>query len=168
MGCNVRKKLFEDKIFLLLFILYFMGLIIGIMFNSKVDPKSINLSNIKFLKVFLTNYWYLIIIWLMGMSIIGLIFTPFIVFIRGLIFGTFLSVLIKLGFKQFFIYTVLDLLVMVPSTFILSYFSFKSSINHLFGMVNGVRVYLNMKNYVNLMVYVTIFIAVYSIILSIN
>lgn len=162
----MRKKIFENKLFLFIMIIYLLGFLVGISFHTKIDLNTIDFKSISFLQIFFSNYWYLFVIWLLGMSIIGLICIPFILFFRGLVHGVYISLLFKMGWKIFFLYFFTDLIFISTSLLILSYFSYRLSIIHLSELTNHSKNYFNLKQYINLMVYIIIILVIYSIIIS--
>lgn len=63
------------------------------LFISNIDNQSIN-SILAFKNSIITNLSYSIIIWILGMTIIGILFNIFLLYIKGFIFGFSLSAFI--------------------------------------------------------------------------
>lgn len=162
-----KNKLLNDKLFITILSLYIIGIFIGIFVNIKKDLL-ISYSNKNFFKIFSLNYWYLLLMWIMGLSAIGIIFNPFMIAFRGFLYGGMVVALIQISFRQFFITTILDLVIMVPSLFALGYCSIRSSQNNLASLFNDRMSNLNTKFYIDLMLFITLAVLIYSIILSIN
>jgi len=99
-----------------------------------VRPGKINFSNdgltfFGVIQTFCLNYWYIFIMWIMGLSMIGFIFNLFITYFRGFIYGTLVVYLIRINFSYFILITLLDLVVFIPMFFIMSYYSVLLSYN---------------------------------------
>lgn len=105
--------------------LYITGIIASFIITSPgiiaINDKSVTVIGI--LKTFFLNYWYIFIMWIMGLSIIGFIFNLFIIFFRGFIYGVLIIYLIKVNFTYLLVVTILDLLLFIPLFFTLSYYS---------------------------------------------
>ena len=142
---------------------YLMGILSSIIL---VRPEVIKISDnsITFLgviKTFCLNYWYIFIMWIMGLTIIGFIFNFFIVYFRGFIYGTLLIYLIKINFSYLVLLTLLDLIVFIPLFIILSYYSINLSYS------TYKKINIRLESYHKLMYISIIVILVYSLLLEI-
>jgi len=112
----------QKKKYLFLILITLIGIVSGllfILFISKADKSLVNdelsvfLANIKdnklnyvssLLNSIFSNFIFFIIIWILGISIIGIPVIIFLLFLKGFIFGFSISSLIyKFGFKGFLI-----------------------------------------------------------------
>lgn len=128
------------------------GIFIGIQNNTVITPQ-----NVGFFKVFCLNYVYIFFIWLLGFSIIGLIFDNLIVSFRAFLFGMLLSNLKTLSIKQILLYILLDVTMMFPVIIYLSYLSISSSISII------KRNSTNRNKYVTALLISVVVIAIYAI-----
>lgn len=106
-------------------IIYLTGIFSSIIL---VKPGIIKISNngitfVGIIKTFCLNYWYIFVMWIMGLTIIGYIINLFIVYFRGFIYGTLIVYLIKINFSYLILISLLDLIVFLPLFFSLSYSS---------------------------------------------
>lgn len=142
------------------------GFVIGILSTNKIDEILIQITYEKksYVKVFLNafsfNFWYLFIIWFLGMIPIGFIFTYIIVFIKsnfiGIIFGICLKSSAIFGIKEFILYSIFELIIIIPTLIYLSY----QSTNNCFRVLTKSS-YNN--NYFNILIKTIIIIIIYSI-----
>ncbi|HHX80952.1 MAG TPA: hypothetical protein GX692_07810 [Acholeplasmataceae bacterium] len=156
-----KFRLAKDRIFIYTISLYFAGLVFGIFLIRGVSlPHS---SNRNFLEVFAANYWYIFLIWLMGFSLIGLIFSSLIIFFRGFLFGALLAVLFPDAFRQLVFLLLLEIVLFLPAFLLVSYFSLALSLRSFMNLFSYQN--LNLKVYFNIMIIATIIIVIYSIII---
>ena len=161
-----KYKLTKDRLFIYICCLYLVGIFFGIFLFRKVNYE-LNLTEANFFKMFCANYWYLFLMWLFGFSAIGLVFNSFIIFFRGFLLGTLISVLVRLSFKDMAIILALEIIVFIPVFFMLSYFSLNVARRQLYNFFSPIPSKINNKLYVNIMILVTIAIAIYCVIIVI-
>lgn len=152
--------------------LYLVGLLFGLFIQK--HPIVTNAHQTKqpikvFFNIFCLHYWYIFIIWLMGLCSIGFLIDVLITFFRGLIFGVLIATLIKTSFKLFIIMIILEGVIFLPAFIYLLYLSFILSLSNFLNLFSNKRIYLqfDMKNYINSMLFITTILAIYSIILTI-
>lgn len=109
--------------------LYIIGIISSFII---VSPGTIQITNdgvtvLGIIKTFCLNYWYIFIMWVLGLSIIGFIFNLFVIFFRGFVYGVLVIYLIRNNFTYFFAITILDLILFLPLFFTMSYHSIITS-----------------------------------------
>lgn len=140
------------KKYLYLLIIVMVGIIVGIIFSnilsnddsklvySKVTTYFNNIKNdvpVNYLKNLIislkNNYLYLIIIWILGLSIIGLVINNFILFFKSFILGFSIGSIINIYFYSglvlsfFYVFPalLLNLLIFMAMTFYANNFSLK-------------------------------------------
>ena len=140
------------KKYLYLLIIILIGILVGIIFSnilsdtdnklvySKVTTYFNNIKNdvsINYFKNLITsiknNYLYLIVIWILGLSIIGLVFNNFILFFKSFILGFSIGSIINiyfyggivLAFFYIFPSLIINLLVYLIMTYYANRFSLK-------------------------------------------
>ena len=164
------------KKYLFLFIIVFIGIIVGIIFSNilnNVDKKivyeklttffgnikdnqSINyltnlIDNLK------NNFIYLVVIWILGLSIIGLLLNNFILFMKSFILGFSIGSIINIylysGLILAFIYCfptiILNIFVYIIMTYYANDFSIK--LFHLIFMKKDYRLHQDIKKYTKLL-----------------
>ena len=146
---NILKNIKENKLFTILLIITILSILLGILFpailttNNKELIKTsitdyftaIDNNKIEYIKSLITilsnNIFVTISIWLLGISIIGIIIIIIEVFIKGFIVGfSFTSILVTYGIKGILIgiiYTISNILSLLV-TFLLSYYAISFSI----------------------------------------
>lgn len=146
---NILKNIKENKLFTILLIITILSILLGILFpailttNNKELIKTsitdyftaIDNNKIEYIKSLITilsnNIFVTISIWLLGISIIGIIIIIIEVFIKGFIVGFSLtSILVTYGIKGILIsiiYTITNILSLLV-TFLLSYYAISFSI----------------------------------------
>ena len=104
------------------------------LFISNVDNQSIN-SILAFKNSIITNLSYSIIIWILGMTIIGTLFNIFLLYIKGFIFGFSLSAfIISYSYKGIILsilYTIFGQLLNIIVIMILTIYSIMFTYNLL-------------------------------------
>ena len=161
----IKKKLSKTTFSVLLFCL--LGFIFGIFSTNTLDKLEIDLlkndSNIikTFLNAFTINYWYLFIIWFLGLIPLGFIITYFISFFKscliGITFGICLKASAIFGFYQFISFSVLELLIIIPTTVYIA----SKSININIG--GKIELMSKGNEYFNVLIKTTILIIIYAI-----
>lgn len=146
---NILKNIKENKLFTILLIITILSILLGILFPAilTTDNKeliktritdyftAIDNNKIEYIKSLITilsnNIFVTISIWLLGISIIGIIIIIIEVFIKGFIVGFSLtSILVTYGIKGILIgiiYTISNILSLLV-TFLLSYYAISFSI----------------------------------------
>ena len=146
---NILKNIKENKLFTILLIITILSILLGILFPAilTTDNKeliktsitdyftAIDNNKIEYIKSLITilsnNIFVTISIWLLGISIIGIIIIIIEVFIKGFIVGfSFTSILVTYGIKGILIgiiYTISNILFLLV-TFLLSYYAISFSI----------------------------------------
>lgn len=146
---NILKNIKENKLFTILLIITILSILLGILFPAilTTDNKeliktsitdyftAIDNNKIECIKSLITilsnNIFVTISIWLLGISIIGIIIIVIEVFIKGFIVGfSFTSILVTYGIKGILIgiiYTISNILSLLV-TFLLSYYAISFSI----------------------------------------
>ncbi len=146
---NILKNIKENKLFTTLLIITILSILLGILFPAilTTDNKeliktsitdyftAIDNNKIEYIKSLITilsnNIFVTISIWLLGISIIGIIIIIIEVFIKGFIVGfSFTSILVTYGIKGILIgiiYTISNILSLLV-TFLLSYYAISFSI----------------------------------------
>lgn len=146
---NILKNIKENKLFTILLIITILSILLGILFPAilTTDNKeliktsitdyftAIDNNKIEYIKSLITilsnNIFVTISIWLLGISIIGIIIIIIEVFIKGFIVGfSFTSILVTYGIKGILIgiiYTISNILSLLI-TFLLSYYAISFSI----------------------------------------
>lgn len=119
------------------------------LFISNIDSQSIN-SIIAFKNSIFTNLLYSIIIWILGMTIIGVIFNIFLLYLKGFIFGFSLSAFILTysykGIILSILYTIFGQLLNIIVIMILSIYSIMFTINLLKQIIKNKQT-LNITKY---------------------
>jgi len=113
------------------------------------------------IQTFSLNYWYVFLIWLFGMSIIGYALNIFIIYFRGFIYGLLIIFLIKINFSYLLLVSLVEIVIFIPVFFVLSYQSIMLS----YSRSSNNRITIN--GYNKLLLVVTIVIFIYSILLEI-
>ena len=146
---NILKNIKENKLFTILLIITILSILLGILFPAilTTDNKeliktsitdyftAIDNNKIEYIKSLITilsnNIFVTISIWLLGISIIGIIIIIIEVFIKGFIVGfSFTSILVTYEIKGILIgiiYTISNILSLLV-TFLLSYYAISFSI----------------------------------------
>lgn len=146
---NILKNIKENKLFTTLLIITILSILLGILFPAilTTDNKeliktsitdyftAIDNNKIEYIKSLITilsnNIFVTISIWLLGISIIGIIIIIIEVFIKGFIVGfSFTSILVTYEIKGILIgiiYTISNILSLLV-TFLLSYYAISFSI----------------------------------------
>lgn len=134
------------------------------LFISNIDNNSIN-SLIAFKNSTLTNLSYSIIIWILGMTIIGIIFNIFLLYLKGFIFGFSLSAFILTysykGIILAILYTIFGQLLNIIVIMILTIYSIMFTTNLLKQIVKS-------KQNINIPKYFKNYSLIFIIILIIN
>lgn len=164
---NRPIQLFQNRMLVYVFSLYVVGLLFGL-FLMRGKTYQLTFSSTSFISVFCSNYWYIFLLWLFGFSFVGLFFSSIIVFFRGFLFGTMVTILITNNTNQLGLLTILEILIFVPTFITLSYYSLSLSWNQLVLMFQNHSKTMNLKYYSNLMIIVTILIVFYSIAILMN
>lgn len=136
-------------------------------FMSNIDTQSIN-SFTAFKNSILTNLSYSVLLWILGMTIIGIIFNVFLLYIKGFVFGFSLSAfIITYSYKGIILstlYTLFGQLLNLIVIIILSIYSIMFS-NNLIKQIIKNKQNINIpsffKNY-SLIFLITIIISLFS------
>lgn len=173
----------NKKINFFIITILFLGVISGAIFSNIIEPNdqklvvdkiellitNINNQNINSLIAFknsiLTNLSYSLIIWILGLTIIGLIFNFFLLYIKGFIFGFSLSAFILTysykGIILSILYTIFGQLLNLIVIMIITIYSTMFTLN-LIKQITKNKVNINMakqfKNY-SLIFIITIIIS---------
>ena len=161
-----KHKLLQNRTFVFLLCLYVVGFIFGLFINT--GSYIYDDSNKNFWTIFFANYWYIFLIWALGFSFIGFISTTIIVFFRAFVFGILTKLLIINDFRSFIIILILEIIIFFPALSIISLFSFKMSKEGFKIFYGDYNDSMFVKNYINLMLIITVVIAVYSLIIYYN
>ena len=120
---------------------------------SNIDSQQIN-SLLAFKNSILTNLSYSLIIWILGLTIIGLIFNVFLLYIKGFIFGFSLSAfIITYSYKGIILsvlYTLFGQLLNIIVIMILTIYSIMFSVNLLKQIIknkHNINIPKQFKNY---------------------
>lgn len=163
----LKNNLFKNRLFVYLLSLYLVGIIFGIIF-VKTNDYVFNNQAKNYMKIFLSNYWYLFVIWLFGFSFLGYIVTSSIVFFRALVFGILIKLLIVSNFGLFIILLLLEILIFFPTLIFLAYISLSLSKENFKIYIGGFSNTFNLSKYINLMLVITVICALYSLLIYIN
>lgn len=163
----LKNNLFKNRLFVYLLSLYLVGIIFGIIF-VKTNDYVFNNQAKNYMKIFLSNYWYLFVIWLFGFSFLGYIVTSSIVFFRALVFGILVKLLIVSNFGLFIILLLLEILIFFPTLIFLAYVSLSLSKENFKIYIGGFSNTFNLSKYINLMLVITVICALYSLLIYIN
>lgn len=163
----LKNNLFKNRLFVYLLSLYLVGIIFGIIF-VKTNDYVFNNQTKNYMKIFLSNYWYLFVIWLFGFSFLGYIVTSSIVFFRALVFGILVKLLIVSNFGLFIILLLLEILIFFPTLIFLAYISLSLSKENFKIYIGGFSNTFNLSKYINLMLVITVICALYSLLIYIN
>ncbi len=163
----LKNNLFKNRLFVYLLSLYLVGIIFGIIF-VKTNDYVFNNQAKNYMKIFLSNYWYLFVIWLFGFSFLGYIVTSSIVFFRALVFGILVKLLIVSNFGLFIILLLLEILIFFPTLIFLAYISLSLSKENFKIYIGGFSNTFNLSKYINLMLVITVICALYSLLIYIN
>jgi len=134
----------------------------------KTNDYVFNNQTKNYMKIFLSNYWYLFVIWLFGFSFLGYIVTSSIVFFRALVFGILVKLLIVSNFGLFIILLLLEILIFFPTLIFLAYISLSLSKENFKIYIGGFSNTFNLSKYINLMLVITVICALYSLLIYIN
>lgn len=137
---------------------YIVGIISAFLL---VKPTPLEISHndadlIRVIKTFGLNYWYIFVMWALGLSILGFIINIFIVYFRGFIYGVLIINLLKVNLKYLIAITLLELIIFLPIFLAVSYFSIMLSYNY-YHQKN-----FNIINYQKLNIIAIIMILIYS------
>ena len=184
---NLNRIIFPSKkINLFVIVILFLGIVAGAIFASIIGPNdktlvidkiklftdNINtnsLNSILVLKNSLTiNFGYIIIMWILGMTIIGIIINIFMLFLKGFIFSfSIASFILTYSYKGIiisFLYLIFGQLLNIIVILIIAVYSIMFTMKLLavvFKNNNGVYMTKFLKNYA-LILLITIIIAIIS------
>jgi len=123
------------------------------LFISNIDNRNLN-SIIIFKNSIITNLSYSLIIWILGLTIIGIIFNIFLLYIKGFIFGFSLSTfIITYSYKGIilsFLYTIFGQLLNLIVIMILTIYSIMFTINFIKQIIKSkqnINIPKQFKNY---------------------
>lgn len=153
----------NNRILTMILTIYLVGIISSFILvrPTKLNISSSEITIISIVKTFCLNYWYIFIVWILGLSLIGFIINIFIVYFRGFVFGLLILFLIKTNLKYLLVISVIEIILFIPIFIFLSY----SSIVISFSSFRKVKIPL--QNYDKILVIATILIFIYSILLEI-
>lgn len=184
---NIKRIILPNKrINLFVICILFLGVILGSIYaniiglndkNLVIDKIHVFVDNINSnsLNTFLVfknsigiNFSYLIIIWFLGMSIIGILLNIILLFLKGFIFGfSIASFIIAYGIKGIlisFIYLIFGQLLNIIFIVILSIYSILFSIKLIKNILNkdmNQKIFTFIKNYLIILI-ICVFIALVS------
>lgn len=162
-----KYKLLQNRLFIYICTLYIIGLFCGI-FLFKGNKILLNSEETSFIKVFFYNYWYILLMWLFGLSAVGIIFNTIIVFFRGFLFGVLIIVLIPNDLKLLGIYCLVEIILFIPTFFTLSYISLYTSLNMFYNILGKYHSKtIQMNKYLNFFFIITLLIILYSVLITI-
>jgi len=126
-----------------------------------------NIDNVQALKnSLLTNFTYILLIWILGMSIIGIIFNIFFIYIKGFVLGFSISSLIYVyglkGTLASFIYIFPHQLLNIFSIAILGIYSIMFT-NNLYKQIMGNK-NIGLKDFMRKYVYILIIASIITLI----
>lgn len=168
------KRLKQNKLLFRLLIISIIFIIIGILFlavTSKTNKLLIkdnlntyftSLNKLNYSKGFINsivnNYFYLIIIWILGISIIGIPIAIFILILKSFILGyTISSIIYFYGLKGIFISIIyiIPLVINLIIIYILCYFAinFSKSLNKMLFLKKNISLRFLVKNYLKILLY---------------
>lgn len=163
----INNKIKINKIVTSILFIIVIGVLIGILSTNKLEKINITISNNneKYLKIFLNsfslNFWYLFLIWFIGMIPLGFIFDYLIIFVKSFTIGITLGICLKssaiFGIKEFITFAILELIIVVPSLIFLGNKSISFSLN---GKNN---LSINRNDYFNVLIKITIITIIYAI-----
>jgi uncharacterized membrane protein SpoIIM required for sporulation len=151
----------EKRVFVFVSAVYLAGTAFGMFLMRKQEVPQAAGGN--FLGVFCTNYWHVFLIWILGFSLAGLLFSTILVFFRGFLFGALLSILFPGDLNRLFFLLLMEIALFLPAFFLVSSHSLELSLKALFSLFSHQN--YDLKTYLNIMLIATAFIAVYSIII---
>ena len=119
----LKNKLSKTNVIIIFVIIF--GFFIGIFSTNTLSKLEISIENNLtksyfeiFLNAFTTNYWYLFIIWFLGMIPFSFIISLFITFFKSFITGVTLGVFLKnsavVGIFKFLSFSILEILIIIP------------------------------------------------------
>lgn len=177
------------KKYLFLIIIVIIGIIVGILFSNILSTNDSKLVTNKITEYFnnlrddvpidyfknlivsfKNNLLYIVIIWMLGLSIIGLLFNNFILFFKSFILGFSIGSIINiylysglvLSFLYIFPAHILNLIILLIMVYHANTFSLK-----LFNLIfrkNEIDFSLYIKKYGKILLYLSVFLIVSSII----
>ena len=116
-------KIIKNKVFKLLVALFILGVILGIISYFLIDNESIKLNmnnyfeviknnqfnyNLGIIKSLYTNYKYLIIIFISGIILIGILIAPIVIILNGILLGiSTISIIVLYNIKGLFLMSLL-------------------------------------------------------------
>lgn len=143
--------------------IYFVGIFSAFILvkPTKIVLKDYDISFFGVIKTFCLNYWYIFVMWVLGLSLLGILINIFIVYFRGFIYGVLVVSLIKTNIKYLLAITILELTLFLPMFLTVSFFSIMMSYN-CYKHVN-----FRMINYQKLNLVAIIIVLIYSIFLEV-
>ena len=153
----------SNRIITIILSIYIVGIISSFFL---VKPTVLGQSNegitaFRIIKTFSANYWYLFVMWILGLSAIGFFINLFIVYFRGFLYGVLIINLLKVNLTHLVVITVLEIIIFLPLFIYLAYTSFLISFSSVMGTKN------NIKKYDKLLIIITAVTFIYSILLEI-
>jgi len=162
--------LLNNQLITFLLAIYICGFIFGVFFKDKpiaVELENTNKTFSTFLNIFCMHYWYFFVIWLMGLCTIGFLINILINFFRSFVFAVVISTVIKVSFRVFILLIISEIIIFLPIFIYLLYLSTFLSISNFLNVFSKKRILVpfNTKNYLNIMLFITCMLIIYSIIL---
>ena len=176
----------NKKIYYFTFFVVSLGIISGAIFlvlinqndkNSVIAQitnfmNNINTNNIDSVQAFknsiFTNFTYILLIWILGMSIIGVLFNIFVIYIRGFVLGFSISSLIYVygikGAFASFIYIFPHQLLNIFSVVIVGIYSIMFT-NYLYKQITGNK-NIGLKSFLKKYTYILLIVSVITLISS--
>lgn len=171
------KKNINPKQLLSILLIIGLGLAFGFFASGQYGKIELSLthnhdSKVKqFIIVFAQNYWYFFLLWLSALIPLGFIISYIIIFLKGFIFGVTFSLIIKaealFGVYSFFKLVLWQFLILLPLFIYLSYYVISISFQS-FTSQKISKSKLNFNTYLTLLLFVTIGIVFYSVLVAIS
>ena len=179
------RKIKQNKLLFKLLIIVIIFLIIGILFlaitskdnkllikdNLNIYFKSLNKLNYfkGFINSIVNNYFYLLVIWILGISIIGIPIAIFMLILKSFILGyTISSIIYFYGLKGIFISIIyiIPLVINLIIIYILCYFAinFSKNLNKMLFLKKNISLRFLVKNYLRVLLYSSILFLISSLI----
>ena len=179
------RKIKQNKLLFRLLIIVIVFIIIGIFFlavtskdNKLLIKDNLNiyfksLNNLNYFKGFgnsiINNYFYLLIIWILGISIIGIPIAIVMLILKSFILGyTISSIIYFYGLKGVFISIIyiIPLVINLIIIYILCYFAinFSKNLNKMLFLKKNISLRFLIKNYLRVLLYSGILFLISSLI----
>lgn len=165
---NVKKPNF---IFITILMTIIFGFLIGMLATNKLEKAIYDVERLDksylqiFINAFTLNYWYFFLLWILGLVVLGFIFSYFIIFFKSFMTGVTFGICLKssgvFGIFHFLKYGLLEVLVILPLLCYVGYRSISFSLEGKNKMVKG-------QSYFKVIFIATILIVIYSLLVCIK